>query len=473
MTTTPKNVTDELRQKANAKKADHQPEANSTNSTSSTGESARIFFDAKGEQPTLERIHPVPDDSLLSDYIKIVRDISEAPDAWLVAPILSLCGRLMTPNVKLSLGSLKPLTMFQFIAGPAGLRKSTSFAPAESLARELLDDDAQLSGVASDSALFLQFEQNPHRLQFEDEGNTLLKTWSNGSFGGEAAARYLKLYDGRPWTQSFRKDASKDSPDIGKSIDHASLSLCVGATLGVAKLDGISASSGLRRRFGFYLATKSARLLTWPTHFVADDHPALLEGFAKLQTLNGIVGPSNLTAAAKEVWARIQRDNRAQAEALGYSAQDETLAASLNESPARILKLAIIFQACLWAKGRASNPFTVTSSMLELADAHQSACIDSLADIERLSTRAATSENAESIIDVIRAEFDRAEYLEGGAIVLSKSEITRRFAANPGRNGSLTPSILYTRILPELMRRGDAMEIERNGKLVRYAFRRE
>jgi hypothetical protein len=475
----PENITEKARQTAGYQRAAarHQ-EANSPSSPSSPGETDKnppfIFGDVRqGSKRSTERIHPVPDDSVLSRYIEAARDVSEAPDAWLVAPILALVGRLMTPNVKLSLGSLKPLTLFQFMAGPAGLRKSTSFAPAEALARELLDDDDQIAGVASDSALFAQFEQNPHRLQFEDEGNTMLASWANGSYGREAAARYLKLYDGARWTQSFKKDMTKDSPEASRTIENATLSFCVGSTIGTARMDGVSAQSGLRRRFGFYVASKSARLLEWPKHFNPDDHEDLIEAFAKIKTLAGIVGPESMTAPARDVWSRIQRENRKAAEGMGNTQSAETIAASLNESPARILKLAIIFQATRWAVGRASNPLAITGEMLEIAEAHQNACIEALDDLERLSVKAATSDHAETLLDLVRADFDRAEYVHGDAIVLSKSDITKRFANNPGRSGSFTTNTLYARVIPELIQRGDAKEVMKEGKLTYYAFRRE
>jgi hypothetical protein len=122
------------------------------------------------------REHPIPEDSILADYRDFVRQVSELPDGLIIAPALALCGKLLTPDVTLDFGGSKPLTIYNFMTTPAGLRKSTTFAPAEKIARQILMSDDFLYGNASDSALFDTFEQQPHRLQFEDEGNTLLRT---------------------------------------------------------------------------------------------------------------------------------------------------------------------------------------------------------------------------------------------------------------------------------------------------------
>ncbi len=87
--------------------------------------------------PPCTRVHPVPEDSAIADYRDTMRGISEAPDSWLVAPILAVVARLLTPGVWLDFAGHKPVTLFQFLAGPAGLRKSTSTNPADRIAAKL------------------------------------------------------------------------------------------------------------------------------------------------------------------------------------------------------------------------------------------------------------------------------------------------------------------------------------------------
>ncbi len=331
---------------------------------------------------------------------------------------------------------------------------------------------------ASDSALFDTFENQPHRLQLEDEGNTILKTWATANFGKEVAARYLKLYDGRPWTQNFRREAAThEDGEAERHIPLATLSLCIGATFGVSRFDGIDAASGLRRRFGYYLATTAARFLPWPGSLngLETDHHA--ENFRRLATLEGIITyQNNFTPAARELWEQIQRRNRDRcAQIDGITQADETMAASLNESPARILKLAVIFQASRWAAGKAGEPFCLTPAVLEIAEAHQNACLDALEELESVGRRAEIDDHAQAILARIIA--DSVDNVVGQPpppeITLSKTKLTRMFAANPGRAGAMTASRLYREILPHLIRTRHARIASRKGKLVIYAFRTE
>lgn len=425
--------------------------------------------------PPHPREHPIPEDSILASYRDFARQVTEAPDSWIAAPVLALCGKLLTPNVWLDFAGRKPLTIFNFVVGPAGLRKSTTFAPAEAVALRVLTPEDSVSGNASDSALFDSFERQPHRLQLEDEGNTILRTWATTNFGKEVAARYLKLYDGRPWSQNFRREADGHADgQAERHIDFASLSLCIGSTYGVSRFDGIDAASGLRRRFGFYLAGTAARFLPWPTsvHGPEADHHA--DNFRRLTELEGVVNyHSHFTPAARQSWEKIQRRNRDRCAGVeGITSADETLAASLNESPARILKLALIFQACRWAAGNAVEPLQINPGVLEIAEAHQNACLDALEELETIGRRAEIDDLAEAIRSRILA--DAVGTAPGqpppAEVFLTKTDLTRMFASNPGRAGALAPSRLHREILPAMIRKGQARIASKKSKKVTYAF---
>lgn len=436
----------------------HPPviETDSANSTNSTG--------------VCIREHPIPEDSILAEYRDFVREVSELPDGLLIAPILALCGKLLTPNVSLDFGGIKPLTIFNYIATPAGLRKSTTFAPAEAIATLILNADDQIAGNASDSALFDTFEKQPHRLQLEDEGNTILRTWETAAYGREAAARYLKLYDGRPWTQNF-KGAAKANEDqkAERHIQNATLSLCIGSTFGVAKLDHLDAGSGLRRRFGFYSATQSVRVILWPRSLNGVDIERLAEKFRRLADIKGIVGEHSLTPDAKQYWNDLQRRNRKRCSAIpGYTEGDENLMSSLNESPARCLKLAIIFQCCRFVAGSIDDPLKITPDVIEMAEAHQDSCLDALSDVEKMGRSSEIEDQCEIILATLSADVARPP--GKSEITLDKSAITRKFASNPGRRGSLSPSILYGEIMPHLIRTGRAKLASKVGKHQYFTF---
>ncbi|MDI1312107.1 DUF3987 domain-containing protein [Prosthecobacter sp.] len=429
----------------------------STISTVSTG----------GGEKTRE--HPIPEDSILMDYRDFARCVSELPDGLIVAPILALCGKLLTPNVTLNFGSQKPLTIYNFVACPAGLRKGTTFAPAIKIARHILTPEDLIGGNASDSALFDTFEQQPHRLQFEDEGNTILRSWESQSYGRETSARYLGLYDGSPWHQNFlREGKSHGDGESQRHIEQATLSLCMGSTFGVARLDQIASGCGLRRRFGFYVATRQARQIWWPESLEGEDLQNLTDLFRNLTTLKGSVGRDQLTKAAKHYWVGLQQRNRDRCESIpGYTNGDESLLSSLNESPARCLKLAIIFQACRWARGSITDPFTITPEILELAEAHQNGCLDALIQLEGMSRRVQVDDTAEWLLAQITGDHSVRPGQKQAAY--TKSQLTHRFAANPGRLGALTASKLYGDIIPHLVSRQQCV-VSKSGNLYTYTF---
>ena len=412
------------------------------------------------------REHPILEDSILADYRDFMRGFSELSDGLIIAPILSLCGRLLTPDVTLDFGGSKPLTMYNFVACPAGLRKSTTFKPAEKIAHQILMHNGLLYGNASDSALFDSFEDQPHRLQFEDEGNTLLRTWETSAHGREVSGRYLKLYDGSPWTQNYLRERKlHEGGSAERHIPLATLSLCIGSTFGVARLDHLEAGSGLRRRFGFYVATEQERIIDWPHSLNDGGLDELAEKFRLLADLKGVVGAHSLTPEAREYWSGLQQRNRERCKQIpGYTSGDESLLSSLNESPARCLKLAVIFQACRWARGSIENPYLITHDILALAEQHQDACLDALIELEASSRRAEVTDTAEWLLAQISGDHPGQKSAN-----YTRTELTRRFAAHAGRRGALTASCLNNEIIPRLIAQGHCRR-SKSGRQTTYTF---
>jgi hypothetical protein len=69
-------------------------------------------------------------------------------------------------------------------------------------------------------------------------------------------------------------------------------------------------------------------------------------------------------------------------------------------------------------------------------------------------------------------QHDFRDRARAGTIFLTRAEITRRFAHNSARGGSLKPDDLYLRILPALERQHLAKLIRRSPAEL-YAFRAE
>jgi len=59
------------------------------------------------------------------------------------------------------------------------------------------------------------------------------------------------------------------------------------------------------------------------------------------------------------------------------------------------------------------------------------------------------------------------------SIIVTRTQLTREYAHNPKRRSGFTVEQLYERIIPYLIKSGDAQLIEKTGKKETYAFRVE
>ncbi|MDF1659964.1 MAG: DUF3987 domain-containing protein [Verrucomicrobiales bacterium] len=422
--------------------------------------------------PPPERIHPIPEDSVIALVRDIGRDFSEAPDSFTIAPFLALIGGATTPRCYLDFAGKKYANLYQFVVGPPGVRKSTAFKITERIGTQALNSDAFHSGNASDSAAFAKWEKQPHRIQLESEGNTIVTSWKGSYSGREIAARCLKLYDAESWSQTFRHQADKDGEGEERHIEIASLSLAIGATPGVCRFDGVDAKNGLRRRFGYYASDHAARVIDWPRPLDDNDLDGVVRQLGKIAELEG---EWTLDDKAKRLWSDIQKRNRSDREEIHGDASEEAeiRQAELSEAPSRILKLSSIFQVSRWSMGSAKNAFVVTEEMLELADLHQAACLEASVAVDAIANRSAIAEKAEYILATIRAEAASARDCDrwtiiGDTINATRSEITRRFAPN-GSRGNLTTHRLHNLVMPIVIRqaKGTAERTENGGTVYR------
>lgn len=416
-----------------------------------------------GYQP---RVHPIPEDSILHDAVQYNRELSEAPDSFTTAPLLCVAARLLTPNCSWNFAGTKYMNLFNFVVGPPGIRKSTAFGLAERLSIAVLPPEALHDGSASDSALFDRFEIEHDILQIEDEGNTLIEYWSRQGSGKELSARYLKLYDAKGWSQTFKNQ--KDSKGgAHRRIERTTLSFALGGTPNTSKFGGISTASGLRRRFGYYVSLRQERDIIWPEAPGSIDH--LVRKFQKLDELSGVF---RMNPDADELWKDIHAHfSSEQRKIISADSAAEAKQAALAESPSRTLKLAGIFEACRWAKTGEGNGLTVRKETLKLAFEHQLACLDAADEMETIGRRSAIEEKAEVVLAGIRT--DPKFQSHDGWHSLTRSQLTNKFANNSSRVGSLTTQELYQEIIPSLERRNLCRQTEKVGKLCVYHFAAE
>src|SRR5262249_39801447 len=177
----------------------------------------------------------------------------------------------------------------------------------------------------------------------EEEGNTLLSNWASDAAGKIVAKRFLKLYDCRSWTQTYMRQA-EETGEATQRIDETSTSLLIGTTYNNCRFHALETRDGMRRRVNYYLSEKYARTIYWPPHFDSDEFVALIESF---RPLCEIQGEMQLSEPAKSVWNELQDRNRAEIQGIaGIDAASEAYGSALAEENAKVLKFAMIFEAC-------------------------------------------------------------------------------------------------------------------------------
>ena len=182
-------------------------------------------------------------------------------------------------------------------------------------------------------------------------------------------------------------------------------------------------------------------------------------------------GEVKLSPDAFEVWKDIQNRNRQESEALvSVDPATESLRNSLAESPSRILKLAMIFEFCRWAKHQGRDPYQIQADTLQLAEQHQAACIEAGKELDTIGRRAELIDEGEKILATVQGKM--GEHKKGGWIKVSRSELTRTFAPNPGRRNEMTTHRLHNEIMPQIIKAGNASKMK-EGQTKFYLFKAE
>jgi predicted HAD superfamily phosphohydrolase len=106
-------------------------------------------------------------------------------------------------------------------------------------------------------------------------------------------------------------------------------------------------------------------MIPWPLSY--DSHE-LIEFTGALEGLKDLKGEMRLSQEAFELWKQLARDNRRQIEAVsGIDPASETYGSVLASSPAKTLKLSMIFEVCRWLKGQDEELQLIQADTLELA----------------------------------------------------------------------------------------------------------
>jgi hypothetical protein len=420
-----------------------------------------------------------PEDSILADWMKFGRDNTESADAYIIGSILPVCGALLGHRAWIDFGDTKKYAnCFVMLAGKPGDRKSSIINLAEMLARRVLgDESAFLPKNFSPETLFDEFEARPDKLWIVDDANSVLTDFRKSQNGERVSSRMMELCDCRPMSDNFRRN--KDSKESGRrrEIPLTTMSLLFGATFNIACFQGqsISVRAGLARRFLYYVAERHGRLVVWPAPKNLVSLETLTIGF---EPLRGISGPMFLSQRAKSRWEEYQRANRAEMDHTD-PLRDAKLSL-LSSAPMQTLSIAMIFEACRWAK----VPFfqncerlwsgAIEERTLDLAIEHIDENLKAAEYLDQIANKAEIAQEAEILLGNVRGDFWKNTYPDfPDFIFVTRTDLTRRYCAHSGRRGSWKPDDLYLRFIPHLQRQGEACLLVQRGKQEWFAFRAE
>ncbi len=434
------------------------------------GEIPAVDWDSSSTNSTggkaWRQVAVIPPDSILALWQNYAREQVEGADSYIIGSILPVCAALLARRVWFPWGDdRKYPNLFALLAGKPGDRKSSTIKLAAGLGRRLMPSEAFLPSNFSPEAMFDEYESRPDKLYLMDEANTVLTDWQKGANGERVAARFLELYDCKPMSESFRRNKGKDDADASgtRTIEETSTSVLFGATFNVAAFQGQAIRAGMARRFLYYCADGHGRTITRPGKKNTGGMDQLADSFRLLLTRGGEM---DFTTETGSLWDNFQHDNRARIDQSDSARED--VISRLSSAPMQTLAVAMIFQLSRWALANKASACYIEPETLTLAIEHVEECLKAAEFLDGIANRAKIAGDAEVLLATIRHEF--RERAKAGTILLTRTEITRKFCANSSRAGALKPDDIYLRIIPAMERQGGAKLLRRQPSEL-YAFK--
>jgi hypothetical protein len=289
----------------------------------------------------------------------------------------------------------------------------------------------------------------------------VLANWLSDAAGKIVAKRFLRLYDCAYWQQDYIRQMGDDGGALQR-IEETSTSLLIGTTFNNCRFHGLETRDGMRRRVCYYVSEEFARTIYWPPELDGAEYGRLLAAF---RPLTEVTGEMTLSRDARLLWNDLQDRNRQEIRAIhGIDTASEAYGSALAEEQSKTLKFAMLFEACRWATDTTQSFGEIRRDTLELAAEHGRYCLTAGRALDAIGNRSEIRDRADSILAKIRTDFAAAANpANGGGIELTRTQLTSRFAPNPDRAGAITPARLYNEILPDLIKRGLARELPREG----------
>jgi hypothetical protein len=413
-----------------------------------------------------------PPDSILADFYDLAVTVVEGADCYIIGSILPICAALMARAVWLPwAGGSLHCNLYAMLAGKPGDRKSSTIDLPEMLVRKLLPQEAFIPKAFSPETLIDEYDLGaggcPDKLWICDDANATLADWQKSATGERNAARFLELYDCKHLSESYRRNRTgKKIAAQRRYIPFTSTSIVFGATFNICTFRNQTTRAGMQRRFLYYVAEGHGRKIRWP-QLDQKKFDALVADFSLLQKM---VGKFFLSQKALALFDDFQDENRAKMNA--SDPLNEPLLSRLSSSPVQTLKVAMIFEACRSAAS-ASGSMVIQETTLQYAIDHVNGCLEAAARLDSIARRIYIANDAEVLLARIRVDFQAPQFRVKNAIVLTRTELTCKYAGH-GNNRGLNVQDLYIRLLPYLISRGDAVALPKTGgKRERYAFRVE
>lgn len=408
-----------------------------------------------------------PPDSVLEDWMQFAQRYAESADCYLIGSILPILGAFMGRRVWYQLDRIKYPNIFALVTGKPGDRKSTAIKLAGEVATRLLDKKQFSPAVASVESLFDQYDEErggcSDKLLLSDDANSILSNWAESSYGKIVAKKYLELYDCCELREAFRGN-QKEGEGALRVIPITSTSVLFGVTFNLCRFNRLETKDGLSRRFLYYVANCMTRELFDPPQRTDADVTRLALLFEPLRHLKGQM---TFAESTKSAWIDFQRENRRMMNAIPMGSGNDAYLSSLSESPSLVIKLAMLFQLCRYAKESTDNWQQIDNSSLNYAIKHVMHSMRCIKELDSIAQRASIIQDADTIHARVIAHF--GGLAKSDTVLMSRSQLTDAYAKNPGRGG-LTTTRLHAVLIRSLIDRSLAKCVRVDGKH-RIAFR--
>jgi len=411
-----------------------------------------------------------PRDSILEDYMCYARKYAESADCYLIGSVLPVIGAYLGRRVFYRLDRVKYPNFYCLLSGKPGDRKTTAIKIAESLAKRILRPEQFSPPTVSVESLMDEYDADcggdPDKLLIADDANSVLANWTESSYGKIVSKKYLELYDCSELREAFRKNQKSGEKSL-RLIPHTSTSILFGATFNVCRFSKLEVKDGMSRRFLYYVAERTGRFIPNPPPF---DNSGFVDLCLEFEKLGKVEGEMRFSESASAMWGDFQYENRKLQNDLPMTESNSAYLNTLTEPPSLVLKLAMVFHLCRYAKNRVANWQIIDAESLRWAISHVNQCMQSVRALDSISQRTAIIEEADSLYAQVLCRF--RENRKGDAVFVSKTELTNAFAKNPNRPNALKPNRLYGVILPHLIGKGVAKCVSEEGR-VKFVFKGE